>query len=465
MATTVTNLTSNTDWGTITTNAGNNNTAYTITTSSGRDFRGSDLGTGVRVEYLWVFPEAVYVTQIDVAFSGTSSSVSNSIIMYNNQTQVNSLPAYLTSIKVQQSVSAATPNMPFIVKSLGITYDTEPTPTPPQPSNSVKYNLINPNNGNNCKLIVGNSPISFTGGDEVDRYLGTFKDENNRPIPYYQISSTYDSSEGLYDILVGQCKYPYTTPDYLSFYSYNMDVMTCNCFNNLIATVYRDASTTTYAGDIKSDINTTIKNISGIISVRNVVGGNDKLLVLGRRTMDIYDSDFESTYYTQIPIDGDYCLFCGKFLSLNPDFSELLSSTDGINWNSELTRAIGSDGMFFGFVNNQIVGEKEIDGQKYLYNFSENSQVLPLSNSIEKFKQVGDIKYFWTIYDNKLYAYINNNWVLCCENKSYIAYNTITKIDDKYYMFDDISKKLLVSFDFKTWELKKYTLRGDNNNV
>lgn len=462
MATIITNLTSNTDWGTITTNAGNNNTAYAITTSSGRDFRVSGLVTNIQVEYLWVFPEAVYVTQVDVTFSGTSSSVSNSVIMYNNQVQVNSLPAYLTSIKIQQSVSAATPNMPFVVKDVAITYDTEP-PTPPQPSNSVKHNLINPNNGNKHKLIVGNKPISFTGSDEVDSYLGTFKGENNRPIPYYQISSTYDSSEGLYDILVGQCKYPYTTPDYLSFYSYNMDVMTCNCFNNLIATVYRDASTTTYAGNIKSDINTTVRNISGIISVRNVISGNDKLLILGRRTMDIYDSDFESTYYTQIPIDGDYCSFCGKFLSVNPDYSELLSSTDGVNWNSELAINGSEDLYVFGYVNNQIFGCKIIDNIPNLYNYTSSEIVLPLSNVIAKFKQVGDIKYFWTDYDNKLYAYLNNNWVLCCKNKSYIAYNTITKIDDKYYMFDDISKRLLVSFDFKTWKQKKYILRGDNN--
>lgn len=464
MATTVTNLTSNTDWGTITTNAGNNNTAYTITTSSGRDFRVSDLVTGVRVEYLWVFPETVYVTQIDVAFSGTSSSVSNSIIMYNNQTQVNSLPAYLTSIKIQQSASAATPNMPFIVKNLGITYDAEPTPTPPQPSNSVKYNLINPNNGNNCKLIVGNSPILFTGSDDVNRYLGTFKDENNRPIPYYQISSTYDSSEGLYDILVGQCKYPYTTPEYLGFYSYDMDVDTCNCFNNLIFTL-RKNTYDTYDGYIETNINTSIRYISGGIPILNIVSSNDKLLLLGRNKMDVYDSDFEKTSYTQIPIYGDYCTYCGKFLCVNSDYSELLSSTDGISWNSELTRNTNSDGIFFGFVNNQVVGQKNIDGQHYLYNFSENSQVLPLSNSIAKFKQVGDVKYFWTLYDNKLYAYLNENWFLCYENNSYDGYNTITKIDDKYYMFDDISKKLLVSTDFKTWEQKKYTLRGDNNNV
>lgn len=460
MATTVTNLSSNTDWGTITTNAGNNNTAYTITTNSGRDFRVSGLATGVRVEYLWVFPESVYVTQIDVAFSGTSGSVSNSIIMYNNQTQVNSLPAYLTSIKVQQSASAATPNMPFIVKDLCVTYDTEPAP--PQPSNSVKYNLINPNNGNSCKLIVGNKPILFTGSNDVSLYLGTFKDENNKPVPYYQISSTYDSSEGLYDILVGQCKYPYTTPELRSFYSYSMNVMSCNCFNNLIATVYGTTSTT-YEGRIGTDSNVAGRNISGNISVINVVSGNDKLLVLGRRTMDVYDSDFESSYYTQIPIDSDYCSFCGKFLSINPDYSELLSSTDGVDWNSELAINSSEDLYIFGYVNDQIFGCKIIDNIPNLYNYTTNEIVLPLSNGIAKFKQVGNIKYFWTDYDNKLYAYLNNNWVLCYDK--YAAYDTITKIDDKYYMFDYNSKKLLVSSDFKTWEQKKYTLRGDNNNV
>lgn len=458
MATTVTNLTSNTDWGTITTNAGNNNTAYTITTSSGRDFRVSDLVTGVQVEYLWVFPEAVYVTQIDVAFSGTSSSVSNSIIMYNNQTQVNSLPAYLTSIKVQQSASAATPNMPFIVKNLGITYDTEHTPTPPQPSNSVKYNLINPNSGNSYKLITGYRPISFTGSDEVDRYLGTFKDENNRPIPYYQVSSTYDSSEGLYDVLVGQCKYPYTTPEYLGFYNYDMDVDTCNCFNNFIFTL-RTNSYDDYEGSIQSNIYTSEAYISGNIHIKNIVSGNDKLLVLGRSEIDIYNSDFERTHYAQIPIYGDYCTYCGKFLCVSSDHSELLSSTNGVNWNSELTTS-SEDAYTYGYVNNQIFGRKTIDGQDYLYNYATNEIILLLSNSIAKFKQLGGIKYFWTD-DNKLYAYLNNNWVLCYDK--YAAYDTITKIDDKYYMFDYNSKKLLVSSDFKTWKHKKYTLRGDNN--
>ena len=285
MTTTVTNLSSNTDWGTITTNAGNNNTAYTITTNSGRDFRVSDLVTDVQVEYLWVFPEAVYVTQVDVTFSGTSSSVSNSVIMYNNQTQVNSLPAYLTSIKIRQSVSAATPNMPFIVKDVAITYDTEP-PTPPQPSNSVKYNLINPNNGNGHKLTIGNKPIQFTGSDNVDLYLGTFKDENDKPIPFYQISSTYDSSEGLYDILLGQCEYPYMTPNYLGYYNYDMTTETCNYSNNLIAVIIK-TTYDTYDGMIQSSIYASTKNISGNIPVYNVVSGNNKLLILSRSKMDI----------------------------------------------------------------------------------------------------------------------------------------------------------------------------------
>lgn len=459
MATAVTNLTSNTDWGTITTNAGNNNTAYTITTSSGRDFRVGDLVTNAQVEYLWVFPETVYVTQIDVSFNGTTSSVSNSIIMYNNQTQVNSLPAYLTSIKVRQSASYATPNMPFIVKGLSITYDTEPTP--PQPSNSVKYNLINPNNGNSCKLIVGNSPISFAGSDNVNRYLGTFKDENNRPIPYYQISSTYDSNEGLYDVLLGQCKYPYTTPEFLGFYNYYMDVDTCNCFNNFIFTL-RTNSYDDYEGSIQSNIYTSEAYISGNIHVENIVSGNDKLLVLGRSEMDIYNYNFERTHYAQIPIYGDYCTYCGKFLCVSSDRSELLSSTNGVNWNSELTIS-SEDACTYGYVNNQIFGHKIIDGQNYLYNYTTNEIVLLLSNNIAKFKQLGGIKYFWTLYE--LYAYLNDNWVLCYDKGSYDAYNTITKIDDKYYMFDYNSKKLLVSSDFKIWEFQKYTLRGDNNNV
>ena len=460
MAIIITNLTSNTDWGTITTNAGNNNTAYTITTNSGRDFRVSDLTSNVQVEYLWTFPEQVYVTQVNASFDGTNSSISNNIILYYNQTQKSSLPTYLTSIKIRQTVSYATPNMPFIVKDLCVSYDTEPAP--PQPSNSVKYNLINPNNGNSYKLVIGNTPISFTGSDEIIRYLGTFKDENNRPIPYYQISSTYDSSEGLYDVLVGQCKYPYTTPEHLGFYNYYMDVMTCNCFNNLISEI-RMNEYDTYDGSILTTLGTSEAYISGSIHVVNIVFGSGKLLVLGQDKMDVYDSDFEKTRYTQTPIYGDYCTYCGKFLCVSSDHSELLSSTDGFNWNSELT--ISSEDTYrYGYVNNQIFGCKIIDSQNYLYNYTTNEIVLLLSNNIATFKQVSDIKYFWTD-DGKLYAYLNDNWVLCCENKSYTAYDTITKIDDKYYMFDDISKKLLVSFDFKTWEQKKYTLRGDNNNV
>lgn len=462
MTTTVTNLSSNTDWGTITTNAGNNNTAYTITTSSGRDFRVSDLVTNVQVEYLWVFPEAVYATQVDVTFSGTSSSVSNSVIMYNNQTQVNSLPAYLTSIKIQQSVSAAAPNMPFVVKDVAITYDTEP-PAPPQPSSSVKYNLINPNSVNSHKLTIGNKPISFTGSNDVDIYLGTFKDENNKPIPYYQVSSTYDSSEGLYDILLAQCEYPYTTPVYLGYYGYDLNTPTCNYSNNLIVSISRE-SYDTYTGSILSNVNTSIKNISGSIPVYNLVSGNNKLLVLSRSEMDVYDSDFETTSYTQIPIDGEYCTYCGKFLCVSSDHSELLGSTDGENWGSELVRNNSEDSFYYGFVNNQIFGVKIIDNVPNLYNYTTNEIVFSLSNDIEKFKEVGDVKYFWTMYNNKLYAYLNNNWVLCCENKTYDAYDTITKINDKYYMFDYSSKKLLVSNDFKNWNFTKYSLRSLNSN-
>lgn len=462
MTTTVTNLSSNTDWGTITTNAGNNNTAYTITTNSGRDFRVSDLVTNVQVEYLWVFPEAVYATQIDVSLSGTSSSVSNSIIMYNNQIQVNSLPAYLTSIKIRQSASAATPNMPFIVKNVAITYDTEPTP--PQPSNSIKYNLINPNSGNSYKLISGNRPISFTGSNDVNQYLGTFKDENNRPEPYFRISSTYDSSERVYDILVGSCNYPYTTQNLLGFYGYDSYVYSTICQNNYIATLHR-TSVTEYEGEILSDFSTSVKLISGYINVKNVVSGNNKLLVLGRSEMDVYDSGFEKTHYSQVPIYGDYCTYCGKFLCVSSNQYELLSSTDGENWNSELVRDVGEDGFSFGYVNNQIFGCKMIDLVFNLYNYTTSEIVFSLDDEISKFKEIDGVKYFWTRYSNKLYAYLNDNWVLCCENESDDTYDTITKIDDKYYMFDFNSKKLLVSSDFKTWKHKKYTLRGDNNNV
>lgn len=460
MTTTVTNLSSNTDWGTITTNAGNNNTAYTITTSSGRDFRVSDLVTDVQVEYLWVLPEVVYVTQVDATFSGTNSSVSNSVIMYNNQTQINSLPAYLTSIKIRQSVSAAAPNMPFIVKDVAITYDTE-QPTPPQPSNPVKYNLINPNNGNGHKLKVGNKPISFTGSDSVNLYLGTFKDENNKPIPFYQISSTYDSSEGLYDILLGQCEYPYTTPDYLGYYDYDMTSTTCNYSNNLIVTINRTAYDT-YNGSIKSDIYTSVQSISGYIPAYNVVSGNNKLLVLGRSKMDVYDSNFEKTHYAQIPIYGDYCTYCGKFLCVSSDYSELLSSTDGENWSSELVRD-NDHGSAYGYVDNQIFGFKIIDNVPNLYNYTTGEIVFPLNDGIAQFKEIEDLKYFWT-GDHELYAYLNGNWVLCYEHNSYYEYKSITKIDNKYYMFDLNSKKLLVSNDFKNWNFTKYSLRSSNSN-